>query len=99
MDYCITGPISDMLDAFFYYENEPITKAAEKKIVETFLNKRGLEVNSSYDYLKNLFYFMTPTLEKFDINFLMIKQGYHDWTVAIPLQPNLYFHQLIENND
>jgi hypothetical protein len=99
MDYCITGPVSDMIDAFFYYENQPIQKPAEKKIVETFLNKRGLEINSSYDYLKNLFYFMTPTLEKFDINFLMIKQGYHDWTVAIPLQPNLYFHQLIQNND
>ena len=96
MDYCITGPTKDMIDAFDYYENSAIPKAAEKKIVETFLTKRGFEINSSYDYLKDMFYFMTPTLAKFDINFLMIKQDYHDWTVAIPLQPNLYFHKLID---
>lgn len=96
MDYCISGPTLDMMDAFDYYEDDAIHKAAEKKIVETFLTKRGFEINSSYDYLKDMFYFMTPTLAKFNINFLMIKQDYHDWTVAIPLQPNLYFHKLID---
>lgn len=97
MDYCICGPVKDMIKAFSYYEDTPIGKAAEKKIVETFLQQSGLEVDTSYDNLKSMFYFMIPTLAKNKINFLMIKQDYHDWTVAIPLQPNLYWHEDYEN--
>jgi len=93
MDYCICGPVKDMMLAFDYQEDGQIAKAAEKKIVETFLSKSGKEVDTSYDNIQSLFYFMTPTLSKYEINFLMIKQDWHDWTVAIPLQKDLYWHK------
>lgn len=94
MDYCITGPVSDMILAFDYYETTPIpNKCAEKKIVETFLQKSNFKVDTSYDNLKTLFYFLIDVLDRNNINFLMIKQNYHDWTVATPLQPLLYFYE------
>jgi hypothetical protein len=96
MDYCISGPVKDMILTFDYQEDGQIQKAAEKKIVETFLSKSGKEVDTTYDNLKSHYYFMLPTLVKNEINFLMIKQGYHDWTVAMPLQPDLYW---VESNE
>ena len=55
MDYCICGSVLDMIDAFDYYENSAIPKAAEKKIVETFLTKRGFEMDTSFENFKNKF--------------------------------------------
>jgi len=51
-----------------------------------------MENNHSFEYLKDKVYFMITTLKKHNINFLMVKQDYHDWTVAMPLQPNLYWY-------
>lgn len=92
MDYCISGAVADMLDLFDYQESTVINRPAETKIVETFLTKRGMENNHSFEYLKDKVYFMITTLKKHNINFLMVKQDYHDWTVAMPLQPNLYWY-------
>jgi hypothetical protein len=93
MDYCITGPVVDMLDLFDYQESTIINRPAETKIVETFLTKRNMENNHTFTNLKTLFYFFLPILEENNINFLMVKQDYHDWTVAMPLQPWLYWYK------
>lgn len=92
MDYCISGPVDDLLLLFDYYEHSSFPCPAEHKLLMTYLKKKDLEYNNSFDYLKEIAYFMTGTFVEHKIDFIMIKQGYHNWTVAIPLQPYLYFY-------
>lgn len=90
MDYCISGPVKDMIEMFDYYESDTIVAPAEHKLLMTYLCRTKKYLDNSLEGIKKHFYFMLPTLVEHDINFLMIKQGYHDWTVAMPLQPWLY---------
>ena len=92
MDYCISGPVDDMLLLFDYFESNPIPAPAEHKLLMTYFLKKDLEYDNSFENVKKLFYFMCGTFVEHKIDFIMIKQGYHNWSVAIPLQPNLYFY-------
>lgn len=92
MDYCISGPVDDMLCLFDYFESYPIQAPAEHKLLMTYFLKKDLEYDNTFENVKKLFYFMCGTFVEHKIDFIMIKQGYHNWSVAIPLQPNLYFY-------
>jgi hypothetical protein len=92
MDYCISGPVDYLIDIFDYYENKPIPAPAEHKLLMTYFLKKEMDYDNSFENIKKHFYLMCGTFVENHIDFIMIKQGYHNWTVAIPLQPNLYYY-------
>jgi len=93
MDYCLSGPTEELMKMFNYFENEPISAPAEHKLLMNYLYRKDLELNNTFEFVNSLFYFMMPVFVKKKIDFLMLKQDYHNWTVAIPLQPNIYKYE------
>lgn len=96
MDYCITGEIDSLIEMFKYRElTKDNTLCAESKLFKTYLKSKKLEVKYNYDYVKKLVYFMLPVLIEHNINFLMLKQDYNDWTYTLPKYKTYKF----ENNN
>lgn len=91
MDYCITGPVLSLEKMFNYHETTPIYAPAEHKLLMNYLSVTDLKFNNSYDYLRKHFYFILSTLTKHNIDFIMIKQNYNNWSVCLKQDaPDLY---------
>lgn len=91
MDYCITGPVDDMLKMFTYYEDEPRTVPGEHKLLLNYLLSTEMDIDNSFDYISKNFYFLLETFTKHEIRFLMFKQNYNNWSVCLKQDsPNLY---------
>lgn len=90
LDYCLSGPVDDLLTMFDYCENDQIYAPAEHKLLINYLMRKKIPLDNSINNLRNLFSFMLPIFLNKDIDFLSIKQGYHNWKVAMPLQPDIY---------
>lgn len=90
LDYCLSGPIEDMLCLFDFYEDYSFYAPAEHKILLNFLIKKQLPLDNSYESLKKQLSLMLPVFVENNIEFLSLKQGYHNWTKAMSLQPYAY---------
>ena len=64
--------------------------AAEHKIYLNYLVKNNMSLDNSISTLKENHFFLMDCLTTHNIEFLMLKQNYHDWSVAMPLQPEIY---------
>lgn len=93
MDYCITGEINDLLILFDYYEDKRILAPAEHKLLVNFLTKKNLDLDNSFEVMKNKFNFFLETLIENSIDFIMIKQDYNNWSFCLKHDsPNLYLY-------
>lgn len=94
MDYCITGPVDDMIKIFSYFEKTQIQAPAEHKLLLTYLGESGKKFDNTFDYMKENFNFILKTLKENNIDFLMLKQDFNNWTVCLTQDsPNLYFYK------
>ena len=91
LDYCISGPVQELISMFNFEEPLPFYAPAEHKILLNYYHQTNMDFDNSLSTLKSNFNTMIEFFIKNKISFLSIKQNYHDWTVAIPLQPDLYW--------
>ena len=108
LDYCITGPISELLLMFDFVDDTCnhfhksslhghfgcSHASAEHKIYLNYLVKKNMKLDNTIKQLKDNHFFLMDCLTSNKIDFLMIKQNYNNWSVAMPLQPDLYFSHL-----
>lgn len=91
MDYCVTGNVNDLSIMFDYYEPSKIEAPAEHKLLMNYMVSTRLELDNSYENLKKHFYFILSTLTKHNVDFIMIKQNYTNWSVCLKQDaPNIY---------
>ena len=94
MDYCITGPVKEIDKLFNYLEIEKIDAPAEHKILMTYFCENKLVLDNSFENIKNNFNFILGCLIDNEIDFLMMKQNYNNWSVClIEDAPNLYLYK------
>lgn len=90
LDYCLTGPVEHLHEMFQYKEEEHFYAPAEHKLLLTYIYRTNKSLTNSIDFLRENFVFFYNTLKENNIDFLSLKQNYHNWTVAIGIQPWLY---------
>lgn len=90
LDYCLTGPVEHLIEMFQYKEEEQFYAPAEHKLLLTYLHRTNKTLTNDIDFLRDNFVFFYNTLKENNIDFLSLKQNYHNWTVAIGIQPWLY---------
>lgn len=91
MDYCVTGPIDDMMIFYNYYEDGEFPAPAEHKLLLNYFANKKMELKNSYDYIIQNFYLILGVMAKNEIDFIMIKQNYTNWSVCLKQDsPEIY---------
>jgi|TARA_R110000824_G_scaffold130618_1_gene292581 hypothetical protein len=85
-DFCLTGPIDDVISFFDYVEEpdnpsaEAVHAPAEFKFLLNYLRKNGYKMDTSREYLKKNFNFFISTLEEEGIDLINIKNNYSNYS-------------------
>ena len=98
MDFCVTGPVDDLISFFDYTELPKATKiaeggklvpsSAEYKYLLNYLWKNAYKMDTRKEYLKELFNFFLPVLEKHKIDLVSLKYNYMNYAHLRKKTPN-----------
>lgn len=85
-DFCLTGPIDDLISFFDHVEEpdnpsaEGVQAPAEFKFLLNYLRNNGYKMDTSVEYLKKNFNFFISTLEEEGIDLISIKNNYSNYS-------------------
>ena len=79
-DFCVTGPVDEVIDFFDWEESEPIPSIVELKLLWHYMLRKGYYMDTGKESLFEKFYFFIDMLLEQKIDLVSFKHNYTNFT-------------------
>ena len=79
-DFCVSGPVDEVIAYFNWQEKETIPTVVEMKLLWNYMLKKGYYMDTSREFLQEKFYFFADLLRDYEIDLISFKHNHENWT-------------------
>lgn len=89
-DFCVTGPVDEVIDFFDWEESEVVPSIVELKLLWNYMVRKGHYMDTSKESLFEKFYFFIDMLQEQQIDLVWFKHNYENLTNHKQIRGYLY---------